>query len=208
MHSAFRVGDTTLFASDGRAEGQPRFEGFSLSLTVADDLQAKRLFGALADGGQVLMPLTPTFFASTFGMVADRFGVSWMVYVAPRTEVLARQFEVKAQDGLATLERLSDTDWKKMTAAEQWPVGVTAHHLAGALQTVAVMVTTLAAGQSLAKFSSTSETRRMRASTRTARRPRRSISTGRVCRRLPPRCARSARRTWPGAGCCFREGRH
>jgi PhnB protein len=79
MHAAFRIGDTTMFASDGRCTGQAQFQGFSLSLMVSDDAQAERLFSALAAGGQVQMPLTRTFFASRFGMVADRFGVSWMI---------------------------------------------------------------------------------------------------------------------------------
>jgi PhnB protein len=83
MHSSFRIGDTTVMASDGRAQGRPSFRGFSLSLTVPDDGEAERLFAALADGGQVQMPLTKTFFSSRFGMVADRFGVSWMIVVAP-----------------------------------------------------------------------------------------------------------------------------
>jgi PhnB protein len=83
MHVSFRVGDTTLLASDGRCTGQPNFQGISLSLTVADDAEAERLFASLADGGQVQMPLTKTFFSSQFGMVADRFGVPWMIVVAP-----------------------------------------------------------------------------------------------------------------------------
>jgi PhnB protein len=82
MHASFRVGDSMVLASDGRCEGRPSFQGFSLSLTVPTDAEAERLFTALADGGQVQMPLTKTFFASRFGMVADRFGVSWMIYVA------------------------------------------------------------------------------------------------------------------------------
>jgi PhnB protein len=83
MHLAFRIGDTTLMASDGRCLGGPSFQGFALSLTAPDDAAAERLFAALANGGQVQMPLTKTFFSSRFGMVADRFGVSWMVIVAP-----------------------------------------------------------------------------------------------------------------------------
>lgn len=79
MHSSFRVGDTTVMASDGRCQGQPVFQGFSLALSVADETQADPLFAALADGGQVQMPLGRTFFSPRFGMVADRFGVSWMV---------------------------------------------------------------------------------------------------------------------------------
>jgi len=81
MHANLRIGDTTVLASDGRCLGQPNFQGFALSLTPAGDAEANRLFTALSDGGQVQMPLGKTFFASSFGMVADRFGVSWMVYV-------------------------------------------------------------------------------------------------------------------------------
>jgi PhnB protein len=81
MHASFRVGDSTIMASDGRCLGQPNFQGFSLSLIVANDAEADRLFTALADGGQVHMPLGKTFFSSRFGMVADRFGVLWMMLV-------------------------------------------------------------------------------------------------------------------------------
>jgi PhnB protein len=81
MHASFRIGETPVMASDGHCAGKPSFQGFSLSLTVASDAEAQRMFAALGDGGQVQMPLTKTFFASSFGMVADRFGVSWMVYV-------------------------------------------------------------------------------------------------------------------------------
>ena len=82
MHMSFRIGDTTVLASDGRCEGQPRFQGFSLSLRVPNDADAERLFASLGEGGQVQMPLTTTFFSSRFGMVADRFGVSWMILSA------------------------------------------------------------------------------------------------------------------------------
>ena len=79
MHSSFRIGETTVMASDGNCVGKPSFQGFSLSLTARDDAEAKRLFTALSDGGKVQMPLGKTFYASAFGMVADRFGVLWMV---------------------------------------------------------------------------------------------------------------------------------
>jgi len=81
MHTSFRIGDTTVMASDGRCAGQPSFQGFSLSLTVPSEAEAERLFAALGDGGQVQMPLAKTFFSPRFGMVADRFGVSWMILV-------------------------------------------------------------------------------------------------------------------------------
>ncbi|HEY7441364.1 MAG TPA: VOC family protein [Vicinamibacterales bacterium] len=85
MHTSFRIGDTLLMASDGHAKGQPTFKGVSLSLTVKDEADAERKFNALADGGQVQMPLAKTFFSPRFGMVADRFGVSWMI-IAPGPE--------------------------------------------------------------------------------------------------------------------------
>jgi len=84
MHAAFRVGDSTVLASDGRCMGKPNFQGFALSLTVANEAEAERVFKALSDGGQVQMAMTKTFFSPRFGMVADRFGVAWMVYVAPK----------------------------------------------------------------------------------------------------------------------------
>ena len=83
MHTSLRIGDTTVMASDGQCQGQPSFQGFSLSLTVPNETEAERLFAALADGGQVQMPLTKTFFSPRFGMIADRFGVSWMIVVGP-----------------------------------------------------------------------------------------------------------------------------
>jgi len=81
LHASLRIGDTTVFASDGRCQGRPSFQGFSLSLTATDDAEAERLFASLAEGGQVQMPLAKTFFSSRFGMVADRFGVLWMILV-------------------------------------------------------------------------------------------------------------------------------
>ncbi|WP_137895927.1 VOC family protein [Ramlibacter sp. 2FC] len=83
MHMNMSIGDTQIMASDGNCSGKPGFQGFSLSLTAASEAEAERWFNALADGGQVQMPLAKTFFASSFGMVADRFGVSWMVIVMP-----------------------------------------------------------------------------------------------------------------------------
>ncbi len=82
MHASFRVGETELMASDGRCGGQPNFQGFALSLTVANEAEAERRFAALADGGKVQMPLAKTFFSPRFGMVTDRFGVLWMTIVA------------------------------------------------------------------------------------------------------------------------------
>jgi PhnB protein len=83
MHACVKIGDSAVMLSDGNCKGQPAFQGFSLSLTVANAAEADRAFAALGDGGQVQMPLNKTFFSPRFGMVADKFGVSWMVYVNP-----------------------------------------------------------------------------------------------------------------------------
>jgi PhnB protein len=82
MHATLRVGTSNLMLSDGRCDGKPLFNGFALSLDAADEAEAERLFTALADGGTVQMPLAKTFWSSKFGMVADRFGVGWMVSMA------------------------------------------------------------------------------------------------------------------------------
>jgi PhnB protein len=81
MHATVRVGTTTLMASDGRCEGPASFEGFSLSINVADEAEADRVYAALAEGGVETMPLEKTFWAPKFGMLQDRFGVGWMVSV-------------------------------------------------------------------------------------------------------------------------------
>ena len=79
MHASFHVGDTQIMASDGHCGGKPAFQGFGLSIDAKSDAEADKLFNALSKGGQVQQPLTKTFFASKFGMVADKFGVMWMV---------------------------------------------------------------------------------------------------------------------------------
>jgi PhnB protein len=82
MHSRLKIGETRVMASDGRNTGKPKFDGFALSLDVKTDADAQTMFKALSDGGEVTMPLGSTFFASSFGMVKDRFGVNWMVLKA------------------------------------------------------------------------------------------------------------------------------
>jgi PhnB protein len=83
MHASFRIGGTKIMASDGCQEGAS-FSGFSLSLSVPTEAEADRAFAALAEGGQVQMPLTETFWSPRFGMLADRFGIGWMVSVADK----------------------------------------------------------------------------------------------------------------------------
>jgi PhnB protein len=79
MHACLRIGDTQVMASDGNCTGKPTFQGFSLTINAENRAEAEQRFNALAEGGQVQMPLNETFFAERFGMVADRFGVAWMV---------------------------------------------------------------------------------------------------------------------------------
>lgn len=82
MHATLRIGEGTVMLSDGRCDGSTAaFQGFSLSLNPASLADGERLFAALADGGQVHMPLGKTFWSPAFGMVADRFGVAWMINV-------------------------------------------------------------------------------------------------------------------------------
>jgi len=81
MHASFTVDGARVMASDGMCSGKPSFAGFSLSVTRNSKEEAERTFKALAEGGQVKMPLTKTFFSPAFGMLADRFGVGWMVIV-------------------------------------------------------------------------------------------------------------------------------
>jgi PhnB protein len=81
MHASFRIGESTVMASDCHCAGKPNFQGISLSLTLPNEAAADRAFAALAEGGKVNMPLGKTFFSPRFGVVADRFGVTWMIYV-------------------------------------------------------------------------------------------------------------------------------
>ena len=87
MHACFRVGDSRIMASDGFCKGTPSFNGFSLTLQPKDKAEAEKLFAALVKGGEVRMPLGETFFSPGFGMVADPFGVSWMIVTQPKEQV-------------------------------------------------------------------------------------------------------------------------
>ena len=84
MHADLTVGESTLLVSDGRCQGPAKFSGFGLPLLVNSEADAKKYFDALAEGGKVTMPLGKTFFSPQFGMLADRFGVPWMVLVQQR----------------------------------------------------------------------------------------------------------------------------
>lgn len=80
MHCSFRIGETIVMASDG-CDDKSRFSGFSLALSVQDEAEARRVFAALSEGGQVTMPLGKTFWSPCYGMLIDRFGIGWMVMV-------------------------------------------------------------------------------------------------------------------------------
>lgn len=79
MHSALTIGDSVVMVTDGMISGKPSFNGISLTITADSDADAKKYFGNLSQGGEATMPLNKTFFASSFGMLKDKFGVHWMV---------------------------------------------------------------------------------------------------------------------------------
>lgn len=81
MHAHVKIGDATVLMSDGRCLGKPSFQGFALTISAKDEAEADKMFAALSDGGQVTMPMAETFFSPRFGMLADKFGVGWMVIV-------------------------------------------------------------------------------------------------------------------------------
>src|ERR1700730_836201 len=62
-------------------------------------------------------------------------------------EAFAKQFEAKLEEATALLEKLTDADWQKTTAAEKWTVAVTAHHIASSYESATHIITTIAAGQ-------------------------------------------------------------
>lgn len=83
LHACFRIGDTAIMASDGHCSDKAELKGFALSITVNSEAQADRTYAALSDGGTPVMPLAKTFFSPRFGMLNDRFGVTWMIIVMP-----------------------------------------------------------------------------------------------------------------------------
>ena len=87
MHASFHVGDTEVMLSDGFCSGQPKFNGFSLAIAAADEPAARRMFDSMAAGGQVTMPMGPTFWSPCFGMLTDRFGVGWMITVESKEKL-------------------------------------------------------------------------------------------------------------------------
>lgn len=79
LHASLLIDGQRLMFSDGLPRESGGFRGFSLTLQYEHEADARRSFEALGDGGNVLMPMGPTFFSPCYGMLVDRFGVQWMV---------------------------------------------------------------------------------------------------------------------------------
>jgi PhnB protein len=80
MHCSLKIGDTNIMmCDDPRHEGASGPSNISLAIGMDDTSRARTVFDALADGGNVTMPLDKTFWAEAFGMVTDKFGINWMV---------------------------------------------------------------------------------------------------------------------------------
>lgn len=83
MHSLINIQGNNIMASDGTCSGELNFSGFSLSISVDTVDEVHKYFNALATDGEVVMPPTKMFFSELFGMVKDKFGVTWLVLVTP-----------------------------------------------------------------------------------------------------------------------------
>jgi PhnB protein len=79
MHGRISIGGEVLMASDAPPDRFHKPQGFSISLTVGDPMEAERKFKALSEGGSLNMPFGKTFFSRGFGMCVDQFGIPWMV---------------------------------------------------------------------------------------------------------------------------------
>jgi PhnB protein len=79
MHARLKVGNTILMGSDAPPDRYDAPKGFSVNIDAKNAAEAERVFGALAEGGTVQMPVQQTFWAERFGMLVDRFGIPWMV---------------------------------------------------------------------------------------------------------------------------------
>jgi PhnB protein len=82
MHATLRIGPGKVMVSDGGGEDFS-FGGFNINVTPDSKAEADRMFAAMADGGSVMMPMSETFWSPWFGMVTDRFGVTWMFGTEP-----------------------------------------------------------------------------------------------------------------------------
>ena len=99
FHATFRIGSTEIMASDCGCQKPPTgitFTGFALAIRVETPEKAERFFAALSDGGQIQIPLLQTFFAERYGIVIDRFGISWKIMVESKA-----QTEIKNEGDVA-----------------------------------------------------------------------------------------------------------
>ena len=81
MHANLRIGEATIMVSDGAPGQKGNFQGFALTISLSDEARARKMFQALAETGETVMPLCKTFYSPLFGMITDRFGVLWMIMV-------------------------------------------------------------------------------------------------------------------------------
>ena len=79
LHATLLVRNQVLMGADAPPDRYVKPQGFSVTIGLTDEKEAERIFAALAEQGSVLMALQPTFWASRFGMVTDRFGIPWMI---------------------------------------------------------------------------------------------------------------------------------
>ncbi len=89
FHATFRIGSTEIMASDcgcEHSQTETNFAGFSLLLRAETLEKAEQFFAALSDGGRIQLPLQETVFAARYGIVIDRFGVSWKIMAGPKTQ--------------------------------------------------------------------------------------------------------------------------
>ncbi len=84
LHSTISIHGARLMLADGVPQDGVGFRGFSLSLQYATEEPAQQAFAALAEAGDVIMPIGKTFFSSCYGIVSDRYGVRWMVMIEPK----------------------------------------------------------------------------------------------------------------------------
>jgi len=79
MHGSVTIGEQIVMGADVAPEAYEEPKGFSLSLQIKETTDAERIFHALSNGGRIVMPLEKTFWAARFGVVVDRFGISWLI---------------------------------------------------------------------------------------------------------------------------------
>ena len=82
LHASLSVGDVDIMASDAPAAMYSKPQGAHICINLTDEKEATHIFNALSEGGKIIMPFEPTFFAKKYAMFADRFGTQWMIHCA------------------------------------------------------------------------------------------------------------------------------